>query len=222
MQRSRSLRQSEVASRRAEGSGSRFRCSAPPSQVSSTWRRTPSSPARSRADSAMRIRASSPMSRFAPRTAGSRSRRRTTACSCVSARRSDAPSLLRTTAFGRTLRACATESRSSRRSKRRSQRAQPRNGSQSWARRACRPGRSAGVLEALRAAAPATVRVEHPSAGELELVAPPFALESSPLREAVAPPLLGQHTREVLTELGLEATRIAQLEAAGVVAQAPA
>jgi crotonobetainyl-CoA:carnitine CoA-transferase CaiB-like acyl-CoA transferase len=83
-------------------------------------------------------------------------------------------------------------------------------------------GKIRGVLEALRAAAPATVRVEHPSAGELELVASPFALESSPVREPVAPPLLGQHTREVLTELGLDAPRIAELEAAGVVTQAPA
>jgi crotonobetainyl-CoA:carnitine CoA-transferase CaiB-like acyl-CoA transferase len=78
------------------------------------------------------------------------------------------------------------------------------------------------VLEALRAAAPATVRVEHRTAGELELVAPPFALESSQLQEPVAPPLLGQHTREVLSELGLDAPRIAELEAAGVVTQAQA
>jgi crotonobetainyl-CoA:carnitine CoA-transferase CaiB-like acyl-CoA transferase len=82
-------------------------------------------------------------------------------------------------------------------------------------------GKIRGVLDALRAAAPATVRVEHPIAGELELVAPAFALESSPLREPVAPPLLGQHTREVLTELGLDAPRIAELEAAGVVASQP-
>jgi crotonobetainyl-CoA:carnitine CoA-transferase CaiB-like acyl-CoA transferase len=83
-------------------------------------------------------------------------------------------------------------------------------------------GKIRGVLEALRAAAPATVRVEHPTAGALELVAPPFALESSPLREPVAPPLLGQHTREVLTELGLDAVRIGDLDARGVVAIADA
>jgi crotonobetainyl-CoA:carnitine CoA-transferase CaiB-like acyl-CoA transferase len=83
-------------------------------------------------------------------------------------------------------------------------------------------GKIRGVLEALRAAAPATVRVEHPTAGALELVAPPFALESSPLREPVAPPLLGWHTREVLTELGLDAVRIGDLDARGVVAIADA
>jgi crotonobetainyl-CoA:carnitine CoA-transferase CaiB-like acyl-CoA transferase len=78
-------------------------------------------------------------------------------------------------------------------------------------------GKIRGVLEALRAAEPATVRVAHPTAGELELVAPPFALGSdSP--ELTAPPLLGQHTREVLAGLGLDAARIAELEACGVVA----
>lgn len=83
-------------------------------------------------------------------------------------------------------------------------------------------GKIRGVLEALRAAAPATVRVEHRTAGKLELVAPPFALESSQLQEPVAPPLLGEHTREVLSELGLDAPRIAELEAAGVITQAQA
>jgi crotonobetainyl-CoA:carnitine CoA-transferase CaiB-like acyl-CoA transferase len=73
------------------------------------------------------------------------------------------------------------------------------------------------VLESLRAAAPATVRVAHPTAGDLELVAPPFMLESARLREAAAPPLLGQHTREVLGEVGLSADDLAVLEAEGVV-----
>jgi crotonobetainyl-CoA:carnitine CoA-transferase CaiB-like acyl-CoA transferase len=78
-------------------------------------------------------------------------------------------------------------------------------------------GKIRGVLESLRAAAPATVRVAHPTAGELELVAPPFMLESARLREAAAPPLLGQHTREVLEEVGLSADDIASLAAEGVV-----
>jgi crotonobetainyl-CoA:carnitine CoA-transferase CaiB-like acyl-CoA transferase len=78
-------------------------------------------------------------------------------------------------------------------------------------------GKIRGVLESLRAAAPATVRVAHPTAGELELVAPPFMLETARLREAAAPPLLGQHTREVLGELGLSADDVAGLEAEGVV-----
>src|SRR5439155_10615888 len=81
-------------------------------------------------------------------------------------------------------------------------------------------GKIRGVLEALRSAEPATIRVPHPAAGELELVAPPFVLASSGLREPAAPPLLGQHTREVLVELGVDAERIDELEAAGVVATA--
>src|SRR5437764_9435428 len=51
-------------------------------------------------------------------------------------------------------------------------------------------GKIRGVLEALRAAEPATIRVAHPTAGELELVAPPFVLASEPPVPA-APPLLG-------------------------------
>lgn len=78
-------------------------------------------------------------------------------------------------------------------------------------------GKIRGVLEALRAAEPATVSVDHPAAGELELVAPPFAFESAPLRPAGAPPLLGEHTREVLAELGLDAERVDELVARGVV-----
>jgi crotonobetainyl-CoA:carnitine CoA-transferase CaiB-like acyl-CoA transferase len=81
-------------------------------------------------------------------------------------------------------------------------------------------GKIRGVLEALRAAAPATVQVTHPSVGELELVAPPFAFESAGLRSAEPPPLLGQHTREVLTELGIDEERLAGLLGRSVVATA--
>jgi len=83
-------------------------------------------------------------------------------------------------------------------------------------------GKIRGVLDALRAAEPATVRVAHPTAGELELVAPPLAFESAPLPAPQAPPLLGQHTRQILGELGLDPARIADLEARGVVATATA
>jgi crotonobetainyl-CoA:carnitine CoA-transferase CaiB-like acyl-CoA transferase len=81
-------------------------------------------------------------------------------------------------------------------------------------------GKIRGVLEALRAAAPATVQVTHPSVGELELVAPPFAFESAGLRSAEPPPLLGQHTQAVLTELGIDEERLAGLVERGVVATA--
>jgi CoA:oxalate CoA-transferase len=66
-------------------------------------------------------------------------------------------------------------------------------------------GKLRGVLEAFDAAAaagdPATVTVEHPTAGPLALVRPPLSLAEAGLRAPEAPPLLGQHTREVLAEL---------------------
>jgi crotonobetainyl-CoA:carnitine CoA-transferase CaiB-like acyl-CoA transferase len=69
-------------------------------------------------------------------------------------------------------------------------------------------GKIRGVLEALRAAAPSTIEVDG-----LELVASPFG----PLRRATRPPRLGEHTREVLGELGLDAARIAELAEARVI-----
>jgi crotonobetainyl-CoA:carnitine CoA-transferase CaiB-like acyl-CoA transferase len=81
-------------------------------------------------------------------------------------------------------------------------------------------GKIRGVLDALRTAAPATVHVNHPAAGDLELVAPPLSFESSAPSAPAPPPLLGQHTREVLAELGVDDARFAALEEAGVVATA--
>jgi len=47
-------------------------------------------------------------------------------------------------------------------------------------------------------------------------VASPLRLSANPPTLRNAPPALGQHTDEVLAELGLDAARIAQLRAAGV------
>ncbi len=81
-------------------------------------------------------------------------------------------------------------------------------------------GKIRTVPDALAAAAEAglaaTTKVPHPTAGEVELVNSPISLESG-LRSTVAPPLLGQHTAEVLGELGLDSDQIAQLAAAGVI-----
>jgi formyl-CoA transferase len=60
--------------------------------------------------------------------------------------------------------------------------------------------------------------VQHPSAGELKLVGIPFRLNGTPADIRLPPPLLGQHTEEVLrAELGLSAERIAQLRAEKVI-----
>jgi crotonobetainyl-CoA:carnitine CoA-transferase CaiB-like acyl-CoA transferase len=70
-------------------------------------------------------------------------------------------------------------------------------------------GKVRGVLEALTAHGTATV--EHPAIGSLPLVPSPLGLASAP------PPLLGQHTREVLGEAGYAQSEVAALEAAGVI-----
>jgi crotonobetainyl-CoA:carnitine CoA-transferase CaiB-like acyl-CoA transferase len=66
-------------------------------------------------------------------------------------------------------------------------------------------GKIRGVREALDAAAeagePATITVDHPTAGPLELIRPAFRLASTDVPASrLPPPLLGEHTDEVLRE----------------------
>ena len=63
-----------------------------------------------------------------------------------------------------------------------------------------------------------TVAMPHPLTPELRLVASPLKLSATPVAYRLAPPLLGQHTDELLHEAGLDAARIAALRRAGVVA----
>jgi crotonobetainyl-CoA:carnitine CoA-transferase CaiB-like acyl-CoA transferase len=83
-------------------------------------------------------------------------------------------------------------------------------------------GKIRGVGEALRTASATTRRVHHPTAGPIELVGPPFELESAALGPSPPPPLLGQHTDEVLRELGVDDERLASLEGRGVIARSAA
>ncbi|MCD2514326.1 CaiB/BaiF CoA transferase family protein [Comamonas endophytica] len=59
--------------------------------------------------------------------------------------------------------------------------------------------------------------VPHPSGVQVPQVTSPIRFSETPLQEQAAPPLLGQHSRQVLEELGYSAERIDGLLASGVV-----
>ena len=62
-----------------------------------------------------------------------------------------------------------------------------------------------------------TVTVPHPRTQALDLVASPIKLSATPVRVQRAPPLLGQHTDEVLQEIGIGAAARAVLREHGVI-----
>lgn len=62
------------------------------------------------------------------------------------------------------------------------------------------------------------MRVPHPTAGIMKLVASPMRLSKTPVEVRMPPPLLGQHTDEVLRdELGMSASQINELHQRGIV-----
>ena len=63
------------------------------------------------------------------------------------------------------------------------------------------------------------VEVDHPTMGVARLLGLPVKFTDTP-GQVTAPPLLGQHTAEVLGELGIESAEMARLEDAGVIMQA--
>jgi crotonobetainyl-CoA:carnitine CoA-transferase CaiB-like acyl-CoA transferase len=61
------------------------------------------------------------------------------------------------------------------------------------------------------------VAVEHPRLGPIRQVGIPFKLSGTPATIRSAPPLIGEHSEEILAELGYEATEIDRLRADRVI-----
>jgi formyl-CoA transferase/CoA:oxalate CoA-transferase len=62
-----------------------------------------------------------------------------------------------------------------------------------------------------------TVELEHPTLGAIRQVGLPFDLSGTPASIRSAPPLLGEHTEEILAELGYHPDDLPSLRAANVV-----
>jgi crotonobetainyl-CoA:carnitine CoA-transferase CaiB-like acyl-CoA transferase len=62
------------------------------------------------------------------------------------------------------------------------------------------------------------VSVAHPLADSLRLVASPLKMSATPPQYRRAPPLLGEHTAEVLASFGIDAEELASLRAQGAIA----
>lgn len=61
------------------------------------------------------------------------------------------------------------------------------------------------------------IDLPHPQMGQVPQVACPIKLSATPVQNRMAPPMLGQHTQQVLEEMGLSAEEIAALRDKGVV-----
>jgi formyl-CoA transferase len=59
--------------------------------------------------------------------------------------------------------------------------------------------------------------LEHPVLGAVDQVGLPYKLARTPASLRTAPPLLGEHTDEVLAELGFDAAAVARLRASGAI-----
>lgn len=59
--------------------------------------------------------------------------------------------------------------------------------------------------------------LEHPTAGTIKVVGPPYRMSATPASVRMPPPLLGEHTDAVLQELGYDADAIAALREGGVI-----
>ena len=61
------------------------------------------------------------------------------------------------------------------------------------------------------------IKKEHPTAGEIRLLGNPVKMSHTPVETSLPPPLLGQHTGEILKELGYSETEIGTLKSQGIV-----
>jgi crotonobetainyl-CoA:carnitine CoA-transferase CaiB-like acyl-CoA transferase len=80
--------------------------------------------------------------------------------------------------------------------------------------------RSEAIAHPQVAASEAVVESVHPAAGRLRQARPAARFDRTPATPARAAPRLGEHSGEILSELGLAAAEIAALSAAGVIEQA--
>jgi crotonobetainyl-CoA:carnitine CoA-transferase CaiB-like acyl-CoA transferase len=62
-----------------------------------------------------------------------------------------------------------------------------------------------------------TVQMPHPLAGSVHLVASPMKFSATPVQYRKPPPLLGEHTAEVLRELGFDEPELSALRSAGAI-----
>ena len=62
-----------------------------------------------------------------------------------------------------------------------------------------------------------TVELPHPLAGQVRLVASPMKFSDTPVQYRRAPPLLGEHTEQVLAEFGVGPAEVEALRRAHVV-----
>jgi len=65
------------------------------------------------------------------------------------------------------------------------------------------------------------VEMEQPGAGKLRLLGTPLRLYGTPPVPRTFAPELGEHTREILIQLGYSTEAVAGLERSGVVSQKP-
>jgi crotonobetainyl-CoA:carnitine CoA-transferase CaiB-like acyl-CoA transferase len=61
------------------------------------------------------------------------------------------------------------------------------------------------------------VEIEHPTMGKVKLIGNAVDMSRTPPRIDTPPPMLGEHTEEILTTLGYEGAALAELRAKGVI-----